>query len=499
METARILAVFPTPSISHQIVFRPLTQALSRRGHEVTVVTTDPVNSNDPELVNLTEIDLHNISYKSMNKDLFETYGKEESMYSQIFMFANKLTNIFEEQLKTKEIQMLLQHSENYYDLLILEACVRPALVFSHVYKAPVIQISSLGGMLFNYEALGVPIHPTVYFTTLRQKLYNLSIWDNLMECKIFLQVYFVHFICEHLQNAMLRSYFGADVPSIAELNNNIDMLFLATNPIWAGNTPVPPSVIFIGGIHENPYEELTEDLRYFLDNSKNGVIYASFGSNVNTNEINGKIISILSKVFTDSTLNVVWKLDQNVLHNHSDTIKIMKWVPQMTLLRHPKIKVFITQGGLQSTDEAITAGVPLIGIPILADQWYNTEQYVHFNIGVKLSYNKINVMQLRDSIDRLTIDDSYRNNVARLRQKILDQPQKPLERAIWWTEYVLRNGGRYLRSPTANKSWIILELEVLFFLAILLLVLYVMVKIVTKIMLKLLHKMICKIKEKKA
>lgn len=259
METARILAVFPTPSISHQIVFRPLTQALSRRGHEVTVVTTDPVNSKDPELVNLTEIDLHNISYKSMNKDLFETYGKEESMYSQIFMFANKLTNIFEEQLKTKEIQMLLQHSENYYDLLILEACVRPALVFSHVYKAPVIQISSLGGMLFNYEALGVPIHPTVYFTTLRQKLYNLSIWDNLMECKIFLQVYFAHFICEHLQNAMLRSYFGADVPSIAELNNNIDMLFLATNPIWAGNTPVPPSVIFIGGIHENADEELTE------------------------------------------------------------------------------------------------------------------------------------------------------------------------------------------------------------------------------------------------
>lgn len=35
------------------------------------------------------------------------------------------------------------------------------------------------------------------------------------------------------------------------------------------------------------------------------------------------------------------------------------------------------------------------------------------------------------------------------------DQPQSPLERAIWWTEYVLRHGGaKHLRSPAANISW---------------------------------------------
>lgn len=31
----------------------------------------------------------------------------------------------------------------------------------------------------------------------------------------------------------------------------------------------------------------------------------------------------------------------------------------------------------------------------------------------------------------------------------------KPLERAVWWTEYVLRHGGAsHLRSPAANISW---------------------------------------------
>lgn len=42
------------------------------------------------------------------------------------------------------------------------------------------------------------------------------------------------------------------------------------------------------------------------------------------------------------------------------------------------------------------------------------------------------------------------------------DQPMSPLDRAVWWTEYVLRHrGAKHLRSPAANISWTqYLELE---------------------------------------
>lgn len=62
---ARILGVFAFPSISHQIVFQPIWRELSLRGHQVTVLTPNPIH--DQSLTNLTEIDL-SFTYKTLKK-----------------------------------------------------------------------------------------------------------------------------------------------------------------------------------------------------------------------------------------------------------------------------------------------------------------------------------------------------------------------------------------------------------------------------------------------
>lgn len=53
--SARILGIFPTPSISHQAVFQPIWRELSLQGHQVTVITPNPLK--DRHLTNLTEVD----------------------------------------------------------------------------------------------------------------------------------------------------------------------------------------------------------------------------------------------------------------------------------------------------------------------------------------------------------------------------------------------------------------------------------------------------------
>jgi len=58
--------------------------------------------------------------------------------------------------------------------------------------------------------------------------------------------------------------------------------------------------------------------------------------------------------------------------------------------LAHPNVRLFITHGGLLSTQEAIHRGVPLVGIPIFADQHYNLARTVSLSIGIRLDYENI-------------------------------------------------------------------------------------------------------------
>lgn len=68
----------------------------------------------------------------------------------------------------------------------------------------------------------------------------------------------------------------------------------------------------------------------------------------------------------------------------------------------HPKIKVFVTQGGLQSTDEAIDSEVPLVGIPMMADQWYNVNKYIELGIGVKVDALTMKADDLVDAVNKV-------------------------------------------------------------------------------------------------
>ncbi|KPJ00048.1 Ecdysteroid UDP-glucosyltransferase [Papilio xuthus] len=456
IESAKILAFFPIPSISHQVVFRPLTQELAKQGHEVVVVTPDPAFPKGQAPARLKEIDVHEISYNYWEKFLATATGNKDDLATQLEVAFDSISMIFEKQLAVEEVQEIIKNKNNTFDLLLLEACAMPVLSLSHIYKAPVILVSSFGGLIGNYELLGAPNHPIFYPLPLRQRLYNLTTWETLNE------LYYNHFKMfqlfddqEEKQNKALRKIFGVNFPGLAKLKSNVHMLFLNIHPIWDNNRPVPPNIIYMGGLHQKPRKELPSNLTSILDSSKDGVIYFSFGTNVDPALLPPEKIEIFLKVFSKLPYTILWKWQSKMSFTVSNNVKVMKWFPQSDLLRHPKIKLFITQGGLQSTDEAITGGVPLIGIPMLGDQWFNVEKYVHHGLGVRLDLDTLTEDKLLNAIKTVINDESYRKNVIKLRTLMEDQIQKPLDRAVWWIEHVLRHGGaQHLRTTSANLSW---------------------------------------------
>lgn len=58
-------------------------------------------------------------------------------------------------------------------------------------------------------------------------------------------------------------------------------------------------------------------------------------------------------ETFAELPYKILWKFEDDQLEGKPNNIKTNKWLPQQDLLGHPNIKLFITQGGLQSLEEA--------------------------------------------------------------------------------------------------------------------------------------------------
>src|SRR5699024_6098381 len=105
-ESANILCFFSFPSYSHQIVYQAIWKELSLRGHNVVVITPNPLN--DTTLGNLTEIDVE-FSYKFVNRtEVEDVFGKEVNMLENLDAMFSYLGAVAGAQLQSSQVQKLI-------------------------------------------------------------------------------------------------------------------------------------------------------------------------------------------------------------------------------------------------------------------------------------------------------------------------------------------------------------------------------------------------------
>lgn len=68
------------------------------------------------------------------------------------------------------------------------------------------------------------------------------------------------------------------------------------------------------------------------MDESKNGVIYFSMGSNLKSKELPNELKESLLKMFGQLRQTVLWKFEEQ-LSNLPKNVHILKWAPQPSIL----------------------------------------------------------------------------------------------------------------------------------------------------------------------
>ena len=100
--------------------------------------------------------------------------------------------------------------------------------------------------------------------------------------------------------------------------------------------------------------------------------------------------------------------------------ISIYNYVPQVQLLAD--VDIFITHGGLNSTQEGLLAGIPLIVIPQNYDQFDNAKRVVQLEAGISLDKNKIEVDVLKKAVNDIVSNfGKYKNGVAKIVKSLKD------------------------------------------------------------------------------
>lgn len=105
------------------------------------------------------------------------------------------------------------------------------------------------------------------------------------------------------------------------------------------------------------------------------------------------------------------------------DNFIVRNFVPQLELL--PRVDAFITHGGMNSINEGLYFGVPLVVVPQQMEQTLNARQAAKVGAAIVLGdrppYGRTTATALHHALDEVLTDDSYRQNAKRIGQSFRD------------------------------------------------------------------------------
>jgi MGT family glycosyltransferase len=91
----------------------------------------------------------------------------------------------------------------------------------------------------------------------------------------------------------------------------------------------------------------------------------------------------------------------------------IRRWVPQLELLPH--VDAFVTHGGMNSANEAMYNGVPVVALPFFGDQPIVAGQVAAHGAGIVLDPHALDAKSLLVAVERLVTEPSFREAAGKI------------------------------------------------------------------------------------
>ncbi|XP_061529507.1 UDP-glucuronosyltransferase 2A1-like [Phycodurus eques] len=453
---------------SHWINMKPMLEALVDRGHHVTVLLPSVslfMKASDQSSFHYLpfNVSISQEEVESFMED-FLAFSIYEIDYMNYFQLYAKFVTLMKRDLKytlkyldgvVKSEDIMTKIKEGNYDLLLADPIYAGSDLVAEILGIPLVY-SLRFSVVYNWERYcgQLPSPPSFVPAAMSKLTDKMSFSERLW-----------NFLFYALNDIVIEFAIWSDVDkyythfrgmptSACELVGRADIWLMRT--YWDFDYPRPflPNFKFVGGIHCRPAKALPEDIEEFVQSSgDDGIVVFTLGSiikNVSSEKAN-MIASGLGQI----PQKVLWRYSGEKPTTLAPNTRLYDWIPQNDLLGHPKTKAFITHGGTNGIYEAIYHGVPMVGIPMFADQPDNMVHMKAKGAAVTVNFNFMTSEDLSRAVKTVINDKSYKENAMRLSDIHHDRPMSALDEAVFWIEFTMRHkGAKHLRVHAHELTW---------------------------------------------
>ncbi|XP_050682425.1 UDP-glycosyltransferase UGT5-like isoform X5 [Leptidea sinapis] len=463
VESYKILLISPISGKSLVLLTDSIAKYLADAGHECLYWI------GHSQLLVIDVLWCHPLLEISASYAVAQAAGDKLSIQSQIDRKAQNqdikmFFSIFLENARTtisnEAVQDLLKDKSQHFDVIVAQWLFIDVYAgFAAVYDCPLIWFLTVEPHWMVLRLIDEATNPAYstdvlakYLSTPLSFVQRLgSLYDRIYT--YYLYHSFVYNTEEEIYNKYMVPHVNSQKYTPLDVLRYNASLMLGNSHVSLGEaSSLPQSYKPIGGYHiERDVKPLPDNIKKIMDDAKHGVIYFSMGSNLKSRDFPEELKKKLLKFLGGLNQTVIWKFEEE-LPNRPSNVHIVSWAPQQSILAHPNCVLFISHGGLLSTTEAIHFGVPLVGIPVFADQFINVERAVIKGFAKKVQLTSNLAEDLKEQVENILSDPIYTTKVKELSFIYHDRPVTPGAELVHWVEHVVKTrGAPHLRSPTLH------------------------------------------------
>ncbi|XP_041860122.1 UDP-glucuronosyltransferase 2C1-like [Melanotaenia boesemani] len=444
---------------SHWLNMKILLEALHSRGHQITVLRSSTswyISEFSPYYTSITvpQEQSQNMESQAFTNQgclwaFFQFYRNFFNMMRKNHQTVAKLVvTIFENKTLIRELK------ETGYDLVLTDPTFPAGVLVAHYLKLPLVFNAR---WIFTGEAhFAIAPSPLSYvpvlFSYYSDKMDFFQRASNIIYQGML--VYLYHYVSNPPYQALCDRYFGGNISTMS-LIQEADIWLMRLDFTFEFPRPTMPNVVYIGGFQGKPSKPLPSDLEDFVQSSgEHGVIVMTLGTLLS--DLGPEVSETIASAFANLPQKVLWRHLGKRPATLGNNTMLVEWLPQNDILGHPKTRAFVTHGGTNGLYEAIYHAVPVLGIPLIFDQYDNIVRIKASGVAEIVEVTTMDVESLTRSLKNIVDPEKpYKQNMVKLSQLHHDKPIKPIDNAVFWIEYVMRHkGAAHLRTESFKLPW---------------------------------------------